>query len=59
MEKESNGELVFLDTLLKWNNGKDLCVVIYTLQLFIYVCVCMYVYIHIYIYIYIKITIKQ
>ena len=23
MEEESNGELAFLDTLLKWNNGKN------------------------------------
>ena len=22
MEEESNGQLAFLDTLLKWNNGK-------------------------------------
>ena len=28
MEEKSNGELVFLDTLLKWNNG-DISVLVY------------------------------
>ena len=28
MEEESNGELAFLDTLLKWNNG-DISVLVY------------------------------
>ena len=33
MEEESNGELAFLDTLLKWNNGEISVLVIGSLHI--------------------------